>query len=469
MESWVEGIVSEELKTGLDKKATQGHNSSTWKILPNGDLEISFGDFDLAEIKERVSEGDTSDNLMYEMFEHVIANGLMWVAPEDIGALTSAPILSDGDVNDNGSLDFGGSNIWWYPNYAVTSPMQEIAETGKVVFKNANVEGTRASQKENLVKGSLITKEQFDNAVYTFPQLLFLSPRTVKATLQSMYPQMTDTDFNHVKEAHWNGYFNGNNKIAADMLETKFIGKEELNKVVEELKAVGGGDRYDFAGYCRQCTDTQLMNVLEKEREAMKGNPSRRTDYQKAKEEACRRGLASQKETFIKHLALEHGIDAPELQEEIIRRATKESDAKKRLEELRKELRAESISYGELAELQSLIPYIEPGDNELLEAAGVPEKHAIQRSDDQTHADPEMRYQDTHLNQSGPHSADPGMQEMASEDDDASSSASRQIKKLEQKARRAKEIFQQTLDQIYELDEVEGDRVRESLENFPHG
>ena len=49
------------------------------------------------------------------------------------------------------------------------------------------------------------------------------------------------------------------------------------------------------------------------------------------------------------------------------------SQARKRLEELRKELRAERISYGELAELQSLKEYIEDGDIELLEAAGVPE------------------------------------------------------------------------------------------------
>lgn len=44
-----------------------------------------------------------------------------------------------------------------------------------------------------------------------------------------------------------------------------------------------------------------------------------------------------------------------------------------RLEYLRGELRAERISYGELAELQSLVEYIDKGDVELLEAAGVPE------------------------------------------------------------------------------------------------
>lgn len=44
---------------------------------------------------------------------------------------------------------------------------------------------------------------------------------------------------------------------------------------------------------------------------------------------------------------------------------------KKRLEYLRQELRAGRISYGEDAELQGLAKYIEPGDVELLEAAGV--------------------------------------------------------------------------------------------------
>ena len=46
---------------------------------------------------------------------------------------------------------------------------------------------------------------------------------------------------------------------------------------------------------------------------------------------------------------------------------------KKRLEELRTELRGERISYGELLELQSLVEHIDSSDVELLEAAGVPE------------------------------------------------------------------------------------------------
>lgn len=44
-----------------------------------------------------------------------------------------------------------------------------------------------------------------------------------------------------------------------------------------------------------------------------------------------------------------------------------------RLEYLRGEINAERISMSELAELADLIPYIEPGDVQLLEWAGVPE------------------------------------------------------------------------------------------------
>jgi len=51
----------------------------------------------------------------------------------------------------------------------------------------------------------------------------------------------------------------------------------------------------------------------------------------------------------------------------------KMKNIKERLEYLRGEIEAERISYGEIAELQSLTEYIDPGDTILLEWAGVPE------------------------------------------------------------------------------------------------
>ena len=59
------------------------------------------------------------------------------------------------------------------------------------------------------------------------------------------------------------------------------------------------------------------------------------------------------------------------------RHATEEqARAAQRLEYLRGEIEAERISYGEISELQDHVPYIEPGDVQLLEWAGVPEDRA---------------------------------------------------------------------------------------------
>jgi len=49
-------------------------------------------------------------------------------------------------------------------------------------------------------------------------------------------------------------------------------------------------------------------------------------------------------------------------------------EIKERLEYLRKEIKKECISMGEIAELQSLAEHIDKGDVELLEWAGIPEK-----------------------------------------------------------------------------------------------
>lgn len=51
----------------------------------------------------------------------------------------------------------------------------------------------------------------------------------------------------------------------------------------------------------------------------------------------------------------------------------KEKDAKKRLEQIRKSLRREDLSYGEIAELEALSDFIETDDIELRQAAGLPE------------------------------------------------------------------------------------------------
>jgi len=61
-------------------------------------------------------------------------NGLEMVAPEDIGALTSAPIFSD----DFGRADSGEvahcGRVFWFPDYMVRDPWEELKNKGRVVF-----------------------------------------------------------------------------------------------------------------------------------------------------------------------------------------------------------------------------------------------------------------------------------------------------------------------------------------------
>jgi hypothetical protein len=53
-----------------------------------------------------------------------------------------------------------------------------------------------------------------------------------------------------------------------------------------------------------------------------------------------------------------------------------DSGIQDRLEYLRSQIKAERISYGEIAELQDMVEHIHPSDVVLLEWAGVPESDA---------------------------------------------------------------------------------------------
>lgn len=100
----------------------------------SGDLRIEADESDREFLREcAASETLQSDDTMYEVFEKLTCNSdLQWVNPEELGALTSAPIL--------GTCDETGTNIidaWWYPGYELRSPQQDLMETGKCTFKKA--------------------------------------------------------------------------------------------------------------------------------------------------------------------------------------------------------------------------------------------------------------------------------------------------------------------------------------------
>lgn len=126
-----------------------------WKVLENGDLKIYVMEGEKRNFKRFIREGRAEDRdfsarekTMWEAFEGIIESGLEWVAPERIGALTSAPILSDWHwpmyPDHEGELDGSAPpddvQVWWYPNYMVRSPIDDLIEDGYTIFTKAEAE-----------------------------------------------------------------------------------------------------------------------------------------------------------------------------------------------------------------------------------------------------------------------------------------------------------------------------------------
>jgi hypothetical protein len=84
------------------------------------------------------------------------------------------------------------------------------------------------------------------------------------------------------------------------------------------------------------------------------------------------RELAADDADYLREDLLALGFSVEEIGAALAEAGVSDAPAD-RLEYLRAELRAERLSWGELAELQSLAPHIAADDVELLEAAGVPE------------------------------------------------------------------------------------------------
>jgi hypothetical protein len=75
-----------------------------------------------------------SDDALEMLLEDHFCNGFEWVKPEDIGALTDAPIFSDDALyDDQGNLIECG-HVWWYPDYQIFDPVAELFKNGEIVF-----------------------------------------------------------------------------------------------------------------------------------------------------------------------------------------------------------------------------------------------------------------------------------------------------------------------------------------------
>lgn len=106
-----------------------------------GNLVISRLRSEKADLQEMFEKCTHTDHgFLADLLEYTGwgPNGhLDQVAPEDIGALTNAPILTDDlEVDDQGVKTVRG-RVWWFPNYQIESFAETLIKTGKVTFQLA--------------------------------------------------------------------------------------------------------------------------------------------------------------------------------------------------------------------------------------------------------------------------------------------------------------------------------------------
>lgn len=107
-----------------------------WKETPQA-LTIKVNEVLQNELKEVVAMGGFESNDAFnDLTDALQQDGIELIAPEEVGALTSAPIFGRVERDDRGKL-LSANPVWWYPQYETKDPIEELAKNGQVVFEGA--------------------------------------------------------------------------------------------------------------------------------------------------------------------------------------------------------------------------------------------------------------------------------------------------------------------------------------------
>lgn len=99
----------------------------------DGQLHIRLDPEAREEVEELLDK--PVDQAFAELIEYHLANGWTLLDPEDVGALTASPILSEEvQYDEDGNIASVG-RVYWYPEYQVKSEIEELLEDGEVVFR----------------------------------------------------------------------------------------------------------------------------------------------------------------------------------------------------------------------------------------------------------------------------------------------------------------------------------------------
>ena len=103
----------------------------------DGNLRIALTEDGSAEfgtiVEERTRFGIHA--ALCTLLEDHLCTGWEMVPPEDIGALTAAPILSDEISRDDHGRVTEVGRVFWFPDYAVRDEIEEIRRDLAIVFQ----------------------------------------------------------------------------------------------------------------------------------------------------------------------------------------------------------------------------------------------------------------------------------------------------------------------------------------------
>lgn len=119
-----------------------GKETANAHLLSNGHLLLTAGNDCRAALKRAKESSHYSEvAALYEALEPYWTNG--GFQPFDAGdgrpfvGLTSAPCIAEGmDYPDDSEPVIVG-RLWWYPDYMIRSPVDELIRRGRTVFKQA--------------------------------------------------------------------------------------------------------------------------------------------------------------------------------------------------------------------------------------------------------------------------------------------------------------------------------------------
>ena len=105
----------------------------TFKIQDDQSLKI------ILDQDARVDVQDILDNnspiiALQDVLEDYVCNGWGLYYGEQLGQMTDSPfICEDSVLDDDGRVTIFG-RAWWYPNYQILCPVEQLLKNGEVVF-----------------------------------------------------------------------------------------------------------------------------------------------------------------------------------------------------------------------------------------------------------------------------------------------------------------------------------------------